>query len=406
MHEIMHAEETNQARTALCPACNSGGLHIFHRVEDVPTNSCILLDTAEEAISYPTGDIALGVCQSCGFISNTAFEPEKTEYSGRYEETQGFSPTFNRFHENLAKSLIEKYDLRSKTILEIGCGKGEFLALLAELGDNVGIGVDPGVKPERIDQATASRIKFIADFYSEKYGDLDADFLACKMTLEHIPDVENFLRTVRRGLGNRFNTVVFFQVPEALRILRECAFEDIYYEHCSYFTPASLARAFRSVGFDVIDISIEYSNQYLTIEARPRGVDADPLPSLPAEESVDEVMSLITSFETRCAAKVQAWRKRVRDAVAEGKTIAIWGSGSKAVSFMTTCDLGACISAVTDVNPHRHGHYMPKTGHRIVAPDELKQIRPDFVIVMNGVYEAEIRRDLGELGLQPEIAAL
>lgn len=406
MPESLLAEDAQSMEVTSCPACNSSGMHVFHKVEDVPTNSCILLDTEEDAKSYPTGNIALGFCATCGFISNTAFEPAKTEYSGRYEETQGFSPTFNRFHKDLAERLIEKYELRSKTVLEIGCGKGEFLMLLAEMGDNTGIGIDPGVKPDRIDNATARRVEFIADFYSEKYGELDADFVACKMTLEHIPDVQNFLRTVRRGLGDRFNTIIFFQVPEALRILRECAFEDIYYEHCSYFTPASLARAFRSAGFDVVDISVEYSEQYLTIEARPRAADAAPLPSLPLEESVEEVMSLMTSFEMRCAAKMQAWKKRVGDAVNAGKTVALWGSGSKAVSFMTSCDLGDAITAVTDVNPYRHGHYMPKTGHRIVAPNDLKEIRPDFVVVMNKVYEPEIKKSLSELGLEPEIASL
>ena len=47
-------------------------MEIFHTANDVPTNSCILLGTREEAIAYPKGDIALGFCGTCGFVGNTA----------------------------------------------------------------------------------------------------------------------------------------------------------------------------------------------------------------------------------------------------------------------------------------------------------------------------------------------
>ena len=59
---------------------------------------------------------------------------DSTEYSGRYESTQGYSPTFNAFHERLAQDMIDRFDLHGKEIIEIGCGNGEFLVLLCELG--------------------------------------------------------------------------------------------------------------------------------------------------------------------------------------------------------------------------------------------------------------------------------
>ncbi len=57
-------------------------------------------------------------------------------YSTKCEETQGFSPMFQSFHSKLAKDLIERYDLRNKSVLEIGCGKGEFISMLCAMGRN------------------------------------------------------------------------------------------------------------------------------------------------------------------------------------------------------------------------------------------------------------------------------
>jgi hypothetical protein len=62
------------------------------------------------------------------------------------------------------------------------------------------------------------------------------------MTLEHIAPTGDFVGAVRRAVGDDPQTVVFFQVPDVIRILKEQAFWDIYYEHCNYFSAGSLAR--------------------------------------------------------------------------------------------------------------------------------------------------------------------
>lgn len=379
---------------------------LFHAATGVPTNSCILLDSAEEAKAYPTGEIRLGFCPACGFISNTAFDPRLTEYSARYEETQGYSPTFNAFHRALAERLVERYDLHGKDIIEIGCGKGEFLMLLCELGGNRGVGFDPGVHVERIQGPAADRVRFIADFYSNRYASHRGDFVACKMTLEHIHPTGEFIATVRQAIGDRLGTDVFFQIPESTRILRDCAFEDVYYEHCSYFSPGSLARLFRAKGFEVLGLDTEYDGQYLTIEARAAAMPVRQAP-LPAEDDIALLAGYVRTFPDRLAARLGEWRSLLERWAAEGRRVALWGAGSKAVAFLAT--LGEAAHVVrhgVDINPYRQGHFLPGTGLPIVAPDVLEEVRPDAVVIMNRIYRDEIARELAARGLSPELHAL
>ena len=400
-------EAASKARPAgvhACPGCGAQGMQVFFQLQGVPTNSCILLGTREEALAYPRGDLELAFCSACGFISNMAFDENLTEYSGRYEETQSFSETFNAFHRKLAERLIERYGLHDKDVLEIGCGKGEFIALLAQLGNNRGVGFDPGYREERTADALSGRLKFVKDFYSEKYAAYQADFVCCKMTLEHIHPASRFVATVRRAIGDRYDTVVFFQIPDATRIVRECAFEDIYYEHCSYFSPGSLGRLFRRNGFDVINLETEYAGQYLTIEARPaRDVPSTPLPQ---EDDLPALARGVAEFPAKCRATLDEWRRRVRESRGRGRKIVLWGSGSKGVSFLTTLGVGDSIDYAVDINPHRQGYYMPTTGQRIVAPAFLREYRPDLVIIMNAIYRDEIERDLDRMALRPEIFVL
>jgi SAM-dependent methyltransferase len=208
----------------LCPNCGDAELEIFYSVEPVPVHSVLLMPTRAQALDYPQGEIRLGLCNTCGFIGNVAFDATVHEYSLQYEATQSFSPTFNAFHTKLARRLINRYDLRNKTILEIGCGQGEFLILLCKLGNNRGIGFDPAYDRQRPRQFDPTRITFISDFYTEQYTHLHGDFVCCKMTLEHIPNPAEFVSTVRRSLADRYDTVVFFQVSNAASILREVAF--------------------------------------------------------------------------------------------------------------------------------------------------------------------------------------
>lgn len=397
-------EPASERAPARCPACGGGALTDIYSVENTPTNSCILLRTRAEARAYPTGDIALAFCDDCGFAHNRLFDPAKTEYSGRYEETQSFSATFNRFHEALARRLIDKHRLAGGRALEIGCGKGEFLALLARFGDVEGVGVDPGVHPERLPADLAEKLTFRAEFFRPDHIGRAFDLVACKMTLEHIPEPIRFVETVRAGLSDDSRTVVFFQVPEAMRILDGCAFEDVYYEHCAYFSAGSLARLFRRARFDIVDIAIEYGDQYLTLEAR-----AAPGPTAPhfaAEDDLAALKAAAARFSTGCADLIESWRTRIAEAAQAGRKTVLWGSGSKAVSFLNAVDAEASIGHVTDINPNRHGCFMPATAQEIVPPAALSEIRPDLVIAMNRIYVDEIRRDLQSIGLSPEIAAL
>ncbi|MFZ5619004.1 MAG: class I SAM-dependent methyltransferase [Pseudomonadota bacterium] len=387
-----------------CPCCGQTSLRAILDIDDVPTNSCILLNSREEAMNYPVGDMRLVACNGCGFVFNRAFDLSLTEYSGRYEETQSYSETFNRFHRTLAERLIAKYDLAGGEVLEVGCGKGEFLALLAEIGGVRGVGVDPGVHPERIAPELAGKLRFIPEMFAPRHIDRDFDLVGCKMTLEHIPNPFEFVSTIRRGIGERRDCVVFFQVPEAMRILETHAFEDVYYEHCAYYTAGSLSRLFRRAGFDILDAEIEYGGQYLTIEAKPAG--GPGAGGVDDDEDRRKFAAVVDGFARGCAETVAVWRARLDEAHAEGETVILWGSGSKAVAFLTAVDPDRRIRFVTDINPHRHGSFMPKSAQPIVPPRALAQIRPDLVIAMNRIYVDEIRKSLGEIGVEPELAAL
>ncbi len=387
-----------------CPTCGSTALQPFYTVTDVPVHSVLLLESRAAATDFPTGDITLAVCHRCGFISNIAFDGSVQAYSAPYEGTQSYSPTFRAFHKQLAEQLIERYDLRGKEIIEIGCGQGEFLILLCELGGNQGIGFDPAYDNRLPEGMASDRVQFIADFYSEEYTSYHADFVCCKMTLEHIPDTAAFVRRVRRSIGNRLSTKVFFQVPNARYVLQDRAFWDVYYEHCSYFDANSLTYLFEHCGFHVLETRTEYDDQYLVIEAIP--VAGQPTESRFSPTAVQGLLDEVNAFRIDCESRFTAWDQWLHEMDAAGKRVVIWGGGSKGVAFLTALQRHAAIGYAVDINPNKHGTFMAGTGHEIVGPKNLATYRPDAVIVMNPIYCNEIKQELATLGVRAELLTI
>ena len=390
---------------AACPACGGAAIAPFYTVENVPASSCLLLADEAAARGYPRGDLRLAVCGACGFIANTAFDPALTTYSAEYEETQGFSPQFRDYLIELAQSWVARYDLAGKTVVEIGCGKGEFLCELLRAGVGQGVGIDPSLNLDRLDSEIRDRATWVTGLFPEDYPRLDADAVVCRHTLEHLGHVGSWLRSVRAAIGANTDAVVLFEVPDVRRVLEEGAFWDVYYEHCSYFSAGSLKTLFRRSGFEPLDLVATYGGQYLTIAAR-----LAPAPASPVVTTARDLTAILAAAERFAALQREMtayWRRRVQEVAAQGGRTVLWGASSKAVGFLAALSAAATdVTAAVDINPHKHDHYLAGTGHRIIPPKELRAIKPTLVIAMNPIYVDEIRRDLEALGIAPGLEAV
>jgi SAM-dependent methyltransferase len=222
-----------------CPICNVGNVLSVLEILDVPVHIGMLWSSKDIARQCPKGNINLGFCKSCGFITNLSFEPSLLEYTEPYDNSLDFSPRFRNYAHSLALHLIERYDLFNKELIEIGCGNGYFLRLLCELGGNRGVGFDPSYEHTKNKSSVSKQITFIKDFYSDKYHNVKIDFICCRHVLEHIYNPTEFLISLRNIIGNQLHISLYFEVPNVLFSLRDLSIWDIIYEHCSYFSPES-----------------------------------------------------------------------------------------------------------------------------------------------------------------------
>lgn len=379
-----------------CPACASDQASPFLDIPSTPVLCNVLCPTRDEALASPRARVTLAHCPSCGMMFNAAFDPAKIVYSGVYENALHFSPTFRQFADNLARDLVETHDIRNSTVVELGCGDASFLEALCRLGHNRGIGYDPAFDPARASIPSDADITIERTLFTRDTAPPAAALVCARHVLEHVQDPTHWLRGVRSALPRDNNTIVYMEVPCARYMLEKLAIWDILYEHCNYFAPPAMARAFAAAGFEVLRTENVYAAQFLSLRARPAAAPGHATIPNGADE---EIARLVPHFARAHQAKVRDWSERLAEWRTLRRRAVLWGAGTKGVVFLNTIESGGSITHIVDQNPRKQGNYVVGSGQRIVAPEQLRDLKPDVVVVMNALYAKEIAERLASLGL-------
>lgn len=334
-------------------------LKILYKQDNFPVFQNRMYDTAEEAQACPTGDICLVQNQKTGLIYNETFRPELVIYDSAYQNEQGLS-TFFQNHLGQVLQIVET-GLGKSNLVEVGCGKGLFLELLAQNGFDI-MGFDPtyeGTNPK------------VRRHFFEKGVDIQAAGLILRHVLEHIPDPVSFLKQLAEANGG--NGRVYIEVPCFDWICQHKTWFDVFYEHVNYFRLGDFDRIFGKI----LESGRIFGGQYLYVVAE-----------LSSIRSPDMLPRGVVEFPSDFTSGIQR-----REQGAPFETI-VWGGASKGVIFSIMKErVGQPVKMVIDINPAKQGKFLPLTGLQVQSPESaLSNILPGSTIyVMNSNYLDEIK---------------
>lgn len=382
-----------------CPLCGAGELRAMLELRGVPTQDGVLWRTEAEALASPLGDIRLVACERCSFVWNELHDPAKVVFSG-YDVSLQHSPAFREFVAGLAERLIERYDVRGKTVLDIGSGRGHFLEELCARGGNRGIGVDPSVESHRLE---SPGIEFIGEPFGEDQLGPVADLYSCRHVVDILGDQRGLVRLIGRAMDRAgTGAVAYLEVPNALATLDGLVVWNLVYEHRAWYVADSLAYLLAVEGFEVLEVAPCWRGEYLGIEARrPRSA---PLRPVPAAES--GIAAALDRFAASFEEVRGGWQARLDELRSQGRRAVVWGAGARGVAFASLLDTTGVVAYLVDVNPKRQGLYLPRSAHRVEAPRRLLAEPPDLVVVSNPTYADEIAAQARELGVRADLASL
>lgn len=228
-----------------CPLCNAKEFKTFLQCRDY-------------TVSRETFTIVQ--CQSCQF-KFTNPRPEVHELGEYYKSQEYISHSntskglINYLYQTVRKyTLLKKLQLISKfyktgTLLDIGCGTGEFLKVCKDAKWTV-----LGIEPDEITRKNASE-KYDLDVKDEKFiQELEAesfDIITMWHVLEHVPFLNERIQDIRRLI--KPNGLIIIAVPNCNSLDAKIYKEDwAAYDlprHLYHFTPNDISTLFKNHGF-------------------------------------------------------------------------------------------------------------------------------------------------------------
>ena len=377
----------------VCPACGSPTVTALASLGPIPVLCGTTWGSAAAAASTPAAAMDLACCDACAHVWNAGFDEQLMTYDGSYDNALDFSPTFRAYSEALVSHLVERFGLSDARIAEIGCGDGAFLRRLCEVSGSTGLGYDPSYTGPR----SADGVEILAEPFTAGTVPGDVDLVCCRHVLEHVEDPLGFLVQIRAAVGPR-SVPMYFEVPNADFNFAESGPWDLIYPHVAYFNEVSLRAVLARAGFEVLDLRHVYDDQFLAVEVLSSA--SAPLPGTTYDDG-DAARSRRDALD-RQLVRTERWQSELDGLVDDGP-VALWGAGSKGVTFLSLVDRQGRIGTVVDANPRKWGRFLPGTGHQVVSPDELVARGVSTVLVMNEAYVEEISRSMAELGTDAKV---
>jgi SAM-dependent methyltransferase len=324
-------------------------------------------------------DLEVRQCSGCGLVQLSG---EPVPYFREVIRAAGYSPEMMDFRRKQFGSLMEKFSLKGKKIIEIGCGRGEILSIMRECGGDA-YGLE--YSEDSVAHCTGNGLKVSKGFVetatcSLEHSPFDA-FLILNF-LEHLPDPTGTLEGIQRNLAD--DGVGLVEVPNFDMILRERLFSEFIGDHLLYFTRDTLCTTLRISGFDVVECSEIWHDYIISAIVRKR----QPTP-----------ISGFRDHQLRLRNDIEQYVRRFE----RGK-VAVWGAGHQALALISLSGLAGKIRFVVDSAPFKQGKYTPATHIPIVSPDMLRLDPINAVIVMAGGYSDEVATILrqqfdGDMGI-------
>ena len=270
----------------ICHGCGHSKCSAEYRIARQPVVLNYRFPTAAAATRVRRKDLRLLQCQRCGLVFNAAFDPALIPYDSKYENRQCFSPAFQQHLTLLADDLIRRHQLNGSSLLEVGCGKGDFLRLLCARAHAQGVGYDTSY--EGVTGRMREGAKFFRRYVTADDIDQPHDAIICRHVVEHIGEIGIFLRELHDIAAACGDPVVVIETPSFEWIAKHRCFWDLFYEHCNYFTLPCLAHLCERAGFTVAGHRLAFGSQYQVLELKVRR-GAEPIlrrPKIPARLDV------------------------------------------------------------------------------------------------------------------------
>ena len=388
-----------------CRFCNSELNLVFADLGSTPLANSYLPDTAEAREKEQSWPLKVMVCEECFLVQTTETVPADAIFDHDYAYLSSFSSGWLAHCKQYAEEMAARFGLNSDSkVVEVASNDGYLLQYFVQAGIPV-LGVEPAGHAAELaeEKGVATRVAFFGEetaktLVAEGHG---ADLMAANNVLAHVPDIRDFAKgfaTLLKPAG-----VVTFEFPHLANLIKLNQFDTIYHEHYSYLSLLFVEKLFGEVGLEAFDVQeLPTHGGSLRVFLGHKGAH-EAQPGLAKVRDDEAAMGLNTppayaNFDASVKRLCHDLKAFVETARSEGKSVAAYGAPAKGNTFLNVAGITHdLIEFTVDRNPEKQNTLLPGSHIPVLAPEEIRSRKPDYLIILPWNLRSEISEQWDEI---------
>jgi SAM-dependent methyltransferase len=339
------------------------------------------------------------VCDACFLVQLQEFVAPQEIFT-EYAYFSSYSTSWVEHARRYSDLMVERFGLDSRSrVMEIASNDGYLLQHFVARGIPV-LGIEPAANVAKVavEKGIPTTVRFLG---RQTAGEIaaesgHADLLLGNNVLAHVPDINDFVAGMKRLLAPA--GVITMEFPHLQRLVAEGQFDTIYHEHFSYLSFVVVEKIFAHHGITLFDVEqLPTHGGSLRIYGRHAGNAA-----LPVGERVVRLREQETAAGMLTQDYYRGFGERVKkvkrellrfliDAKERGKKVVGYGAPGKGNTLLNYCGIRTdFLDFTVDANPYKQGKFTPGTRIPILAPEAIREARPDYVLILPWNLKDEI----------------
>jgi hypothetical protein len=381
-----------------CRHCQSLLEHVFLDLGFAPPSNAYLnkADLRAPETYFP---LKLFVCEKCWLVQTEDYARSEELFTKDYAYFSSTSRTWLAHARAYVEKIVKHLNLSAKSfVIEVASNDGYLLKNFVARGVPC-LGVEPTNSTAEV--AEAAGIPVVREFFGQELArkllsmGKQADLIIGNNVYAHVPDINDFTAGLKTALKPKGTITLEF--PHLLSLVRLSQFDTVYHEHYSYLSLQTVKAIFSKAGLRIHDVeSVPTHGGSLRVygcHSNDPRADAAAVARVLAEEVSGGLQDLLTYKRFQCEAdnvknNLLAFLLEARR---KSKSVAAYGAAAKGNTLMNYAGVKPdLLPFVCDAAAAKQGKFMPGSHIPILAPKELRERRPDFVLIFPWNIESEV----------------
>jgi SAM-dependent methyltransferase len=380
-----------------CRLCSSKEFKLVLDLGKQPPSNAFLTRKEREKIEkvFP---LRLYLCKTCHHLQLLDVVDKEYLFSNYLYMTSANKPIIQHF-EDYVDYVYQKFLKKKKErmVVEIGSNDGTLLKKFLKYDVDV-LGIEPAKNLAKISRSF--KIKTENNFFSHSIAKKisnrkKADVIIANNILGHVDKLNDFIKGIKILLKD--DGVFVFEVPHALKLIKNLEFDTVYHEHLSYFFITPLHKWLRKNELEIFHIQkqdvhggtirvfVSKSGSHKERKSVRGFMKEEEKNGINNKQTYDKFSTSIESLRKNLVKKIESLKKK-------NKIIFGYGAPAKGNVLLNYCKIdNKILDFVTDTTILKQGKLTPGTKIPIISPkDKPKNYKNMIALLLAWNYKDAI----------------